>query len=82
MITITLKKAILKRQFDIGRSISLKEISEGSGVSRMTLYRMIKEPTYNACLDHLGRISEYLECDISELLRTTVKVEIHRENVA
>jgi putative transcriptional regulator len=82
MIIITLKRAIFKRQVDVGRSISLKELSQGTGISRMTLYRMIKEPTYNACLDHLGRISDYLECDISELLSLSAQVEIRRANVA
>jgi putative transcriptional regulator len=82
MIIITLKRAIFKRQVDIGRSISLKELSQGTDISRMTLYRMIKEPTYNACLDHLGRISDYLECDISELLSSSAQVEIRKANVA
>lgn len=77
MIIITLKQAIFKRQVDIGRRITLKELSVGTGISRMTLHRMIKEPTYNTCLVHLNRISEYLECDISELLTTSANVETH-----
>ncbi len=68
MISIKLKHVIFKRQVLIGEEISLKAISDATGISRATLHRMIKDPSYNACLEHLGKICEYLNCNISELL--------------
>jgi putative transcriptional regulator len=69
MICITLKHAIFKRQLSLGQEITIKEIAEATGVSRATLHRMIKDPTYNACLAHLGKICDYLQCEASDLLR-------------
>lgn len=68
MIRIELKHVIFKRQVLIRKGVSLKDISDATGISRATLHRMIKDPSYNACLEHLGKICDYLNCDISELL--------------
>lgn len=72
MLTITLKHAIFKRQIVIGQEITIKELSDATGVSRTTLHRMIKDPTYNACLEHLGKICDYLQCEASDLLKAKI----------
>lgn len=68
MIIIDLKAVLYAKQQEWQRNVTLKEISEKTGISRMTLHRMIKHPGYNACTDHLDRLCHFFNCDISTLI--------------
>ncbi len=69
MIIINLQAMIFAKQVEWKRHITLKEIAEATGISRMTLHRMVKNPAYNACTEHLGKLCGYFSCDISALIR-------------
>ncbi|MFQ6404371.1 helix-turn-helix domain-containing protein [Methylophilus sp. 'Pure River'] len=69
MIIINLQAMIFAKQVEWARHITLKEVAESTGISRMTLHRMVKDPTYNACTEHLGKLCTYFACDISALIR-------------
>lgn len=68
MIIINLQAMIFAKQVEWARHITLKEVAESTGISRMTLHRMVKNPTYNACTEHLGKLCTYFACDISALI--------------
>jgi putative transcriptional regulator len=68
MIVINLQAMIFAKQVEWKRHITLKEIAESTGISRMTLHRMVKTPSYNACTEHLGKLCTYFSCDIGALI--------------
>ena len=68
MIVINLQAMIFAKQVEWKRHITLKEIAESTGISRMTLHRMVKNPSYNACMEHLDKLCAYFSCDISTLI--------------
>ncbi len=68
MIVINLQAMIFAKQVEWKRHITLKEIAESTAISRMTLHRMVKNPTYNACTEHLAKLCAYFTCDISALI--------------
>ncbi len=55
MIIIDLKTVLFAKQVEWQRNITLTEISEKTGISRMTLHRMVKHTSHNACTTHLDR---------------------------
>lgn len=69
MILVELKTVIFKKQVEWGRSITVTEVAESTGISRMTLHRMLKDPAYNASTDHLNKLCEFLQCDLFQLIR-------------
>ena len=69
MIVINLQAMIFAKQVEWKRHITLKEIAEATGISRMTLHRIVKNPAYNACTEHLDKLCAYLQCDIGSLIR-------------
>lgn len=69
MIYVELKSVILKKQLAWGRTITITEIADASGISRMTLHRMLKDQGYNASTDHLNKLCAYLQCDLYDLVR-------------
>ncbi|MGP1717881.1 MAG: helix-turn-helix domain-containing protein [Methylophilus sp.] len=69
MIYVELKSVILKKQLAWGRTITITEIADASGISRMTLHRMLKDQSYNASTDHLNKLCAYLQCELYDLVR-------------
>ncbi|MFD1122094.1 helix-turn-helix domain-containing protein [Methylophilus flavus] len=69
MIVINLQAMIFAKQVEWKRHITLKEIAEATGISRMTLHRIVKKPAYNACTEHLDKLCAYFHCDIGSLIR-------------
>ena len=82
MIYVELKSVILKKQLAWGRTITITEIADASGISRMTLHRMLKDQTYNASTDHLNKLCAFLQCDLDELIRWESDLPALQENVA
>ena len=69
VIYVELKSVMLQKQLAWGRTITITEIADASGISRMTLHRMLKDRTYNASTDHLNKLCAYLECSLYDLVR-------------
>lgn len=82
VIYVELKSVILKKQLAWGRTITITEIADASGISRMTLHRMLKDQAYNASTDHLNKLCAYLQCELYELIRWEADVPVPQENVA
>lgn len=82
MIYVELKSVILKKQLAWGRTVTITEIADASGISRMTLHRMLKDRTYNASTDHLNKLCAYLQCDLHELVRWEPDTPVAQAHVA
>lgn len=67
MIRYRLGELIADKQFNEGRRITLLEIAEKSGVSRMTLSRMINQRGYCTVTDNLDLLCAYFECRLEDL---------------
>ena len=82
MIYVELKSVISKKQLAWGRTITITEVADACGISRMTLHRMLKDHTYNASTDHLNKLCSFLQCDLYELIRWESDIPARQENVA
>lgn len=68
MIRFKLKELIAKREFVLGKRITLKEIAEKTGVNRMTLTKINTQHGYSTSTDTLDKLCEYFKCDICDLV--------------
>ena len=71
MIHLQIKELIAAKAAQRGRRITLLEISTATGISRMTLNRMMRQQGYNTVTDHLDKLCTYFQCDLNELVRYT-----------
>lgn len=71
MIHLQIKELIAAKAAQWGRRITLLEISTATGISRMTLNRMMRQQGYNTVTDHLDKLCTYFQCDLNELVRYT-----------
>ena len=74
MIHLQIKTLIAAKTAQWGRRITLLEISDATGISRMTLNRMMRQQGYNTVTDHLDKLCTYFQCDLNELVRYTPNV--------
>lgn len=69
MITLQLKDLIASSKIRWGRNVTLTEISSKSGISRMTLHRMLGQADYSYRTNQLDKLCEFFECEIQDLVR-------------
>lgn len=69
MIVIQIKEVIQKKKTQWGRKITLAEIAHATGISRMTLSRMINNKGYSTVTDHLDKLCAFFECEVNELIQ-------------
>ena len=71
MIQLQIKELIAAKAAQCGRKITINEVAEATGISRMTLNRMMRHQGYNTITDHLDKLCTYFQCDLNELVRYT-----------
>ncbi len=69
MIHLQIKELIAAKTAQWGRRITLLEVANATGISRMTLSRMMRHQGYNTVTDHLDKLCTYFQCDLNELVR-------------
>ena len=67
MIRFRLMELIAEKQFREGRRTSITELAEQSGVSRVTLSKMINHRGYCTGTDTLDKLCDHFDCELAEL---------------
>ncbi len=71
MIQLQIKSLIASRSMQWGRKVTINEIAQATGISRMTLNRMMRFEAYSTVTDHLDKLCEFFECEVQELVKRT-----------
>ena len=69
VLHILFKQALDEKSFREGRRITLNEVSEETGISRLTLTRISNVPGYNTNTDTISALGDYFEIEPGELLK-------------
>jgi putative transcriptional regulator len=69
MIYIQIKELMQKKRAAWGRNITLSEVAVATGISRTTLFRMMKNTGYSTVTDQLDKLCTFFECEIQELVK-------------
>lgn len=69
MIRFYINELLSEKQFKEGRRITLIEVSESTGINRMTLSKMINHRNHSTVTDNLDQLCTYFGCRIEELIK-------------
>lgn len=69
MIYIQIKEVMKAKRLAWGRRITLNELAKATGISRMTLSRMINNEGYSTVTSHIDKLCTFFECELNELIR-------------
>lgn len=68
MLRFKLSERIADKEFKERRRITVLEISEATGINRMTLSKLMNKHGANVQTDNLDRLCAYFGCRIEELV--------------
>jgi putative transcriptional regulator len=68
MLRFKLKELIAEKEFREGRRVTILEISEGTGIARNTLSKMLNQPGASIRSEYLDRLCSYFNCKIEQLV--------------
>lgn len=69
MIYIEIKEMMKAKALAWGRRVTLNELATATGISRMTLSRMINNKGYSTVTSHLDKLCQFFECELHELIK-------------
>ncbi len=69
MIYIQISELIKAKKVEWNRKVTINEVAESTGISRMTLFRMMKNTRHNTVTDHLDSLCAFFDCELHELVR-------------
>lgn len=67
MIRFYLQKMISEKQFRENRRITMAEITEATGINRVTLSKMINQKGYSTVTDNLDKLCKFFGCKLDEI---------------
>lgn len=67
MIRFKIKEMMAKKEYELGRRLTIGEVAEATDIHRMTLSKMINRHGYSTTTDHLDRLCAYFSCSLEEL---------------
>lgn len=69
MIYIQIKEVMKAKAQAWGRKITLNELADATGISRMTLSRMINNQGHSTVTNHIDRLCTFFGCELNELVK-------------
>jgi len=67
MIRFRLQELIANKGYEEQRNITLDEISEATGIHRVTLSRISNKVGYSTSTNVLGLLCEYFDCEVGDI---------------
>ena len=67
MIRFRIQELLAEKQFQEGRRITLLELAEATGISRVTLSKMVNQRGYGTLTDHLDKLCKFFGCKLEQL---------------
>lgn len=67
MIRFRLQELLAEKQFRDGRRVTMTELSEVTGINRVTLSKMVNQRSYSTVTDNLDRLCRFFGCKIADL---------------
>lgn len=67
MIRFYLQELMAEKQFKEGKRVTVKEVSEATGINRATLSKMLHHRGYNTVTDNLDALCKYFDCPLDKV---------------
>jgi putative transcriptional regulator len=67
MLRFKLKELLAEKSFQEDRRITMVEVSEKTGINRITLSKMANQKGYSTVTDNLDKLCAYFNCTLNDL---------------
>jgi putative transcriptional regulator len=67
MIRFRIQELIAEKHFHEGKRVTLLDLSQATGISRVTLSKMVNQIGYSTVTDNLDKLCSFFNCKLSDL---------------
>lgn len=67
MIRFRIQELIAEKHFREGKRVTLLDLSQATGISRVTLSKMVNQIGYSTVTDNLDSLCKFFNCKLSDL---------------
>ena len=67
MIRFRLQELLADKQFKEGRRVTLTEVSEATGINRVTISKMVNQRGYSTVTDNLDKLCKFFDCKVGDI---------------
>lgn len=67
MIRFRLQELLAEKQFKEGRRVTLTELSETTGINRVTISKMVNQRGYSTVTDNLDKLCKFFNCKVGDI---------------
>jgi putative transcriptional regulator len=67
MIRFRIQELLADKHFKEGRRITMLELSQETGINRVTLSKMVNQRGYSTVTDNLDKLCQFFGCTLDEL---------------
>ncbi len=82
MIYIQIQDVLKVKRKAWGRKITLCEVAIATGISRTTLFRIMKNEGYSTVTDQIDKLCTFFECEIHELVKFVPDSQLNTHVIA
>lgn len=68
MIRFKLKEMIAEKEFQEKRHLTIKEVSQGTSINRMTLSKILNHSGHSTTTENIDRLCRYFDCKVEDLM--------------
>lgn len=68
MIRFKIQEVMADWQFQKGTRVTMTQLSAATGISRVTLSKMVNQKNYSTVTDNLDKLCEFFECRVEDLV--------------
>lgn len=68
MIRYKLQELIAEKQFKEGHRVTLTELTEVTGINRVTLSKLVNHRGYSTVTDNIDRLCKFFDCKVEDLM--------------
>ncbi len=73
MVRFYLREVLSELSFQRGEKVTLKEVSEATGIGRTTLSKIQSKVGYTTTTEVLDKLCEFFDCEIEDLVKRVKK---------
>lgn len=63
-----MQELMAEKQFKEGRRVTLTELSEVTGINRVTLSKMVNHRGYNTVTDNIDQLCKFFDCKVGDIM--------------
>lgn len=67
MIRFRLQELLAEKRFSDGKRVTMLELSQATGINRVTLSKMVNQRGYSTVTDNLDKLCKFFGCKLEQL---------------